>query len=417
MKIVDVKVDMFRAKSWLGTAEDGHQIPGREREIAHPLIRIITDEGAEGYHIPYQQLIPTERFALPGKASAASPGKPPEPDPKHDPIQGVVEKVIKPLLIGEDPMAREKIHNKLWVMQRSSKRLTDRLVCFIDLALWDLAGRALNQPVYKLLGGHRTKVKAYASTMVGDDIEGGLNSPEAFADYAESCRKRGYQAFKLHTWAERTWTASTIAASPDPKRDIAACRAVRERVGDGMDLMLDPYHFYTREQALYLGRELEKLNFVWLEEPMDEYSMSSYIWLAERLDIPVIGPEVYKGKLASRAEWIVRKASDICRAGVMNVGGLTPLMKVVGLCEAFGVRLELHSPGPGNLHAMAAMTIPGEYYERGLLHPFLDYDHVPEWLHSSVEYMDDEGYVHVPDKPGLGWDIHFDYIRDHRLGK
>lgn len=413
MKIVDVQVETFRAKSWLGADEHGHQIPGREHEIAHPLIRIVTDDGAEGFCLPYQQLVPTDRYALEGEASSA-PGKP-MPDPKHDPIQGVVEKVIKPLLIGEDPMAREKIHNKLWVLQRSSKRLTDRLVCFIDLALWDLAGRALGQPVYKLIGGHRTKVKAYASTMVGDRIEGGLNTPEAFADFAEQCKRRGYQAFKLHTWGARTWTESTISASPDPRRDIEACRAVRERVGDGMELMLDPYHYYHREQALYLGRELEKLNFTWLEEPMDEYSISSYAWLAERLDIPVIGPETVRGGLASRAEWIVRRASDISRAGVMNVGGLTPLLKVIGLCQAFGVRLELHSPGPGNLHAMAAMTIPGEYYERGLLHPFLDYDHVPDWLHSSIEPMDEAGYVQVPQRPGLGWDIDFDYIREHRI--
>src|SRR5690606_38962778 len=139
------------------------------------------------------------------------------------------------------------------------------------------------------------------------------------------------------------------------------------------------------------------------------------VWLSERLDIPVVGPETVRGGLASRAEWIVRKASDISRAGVMNVGGLTPLLKVIGLCQAFGVRLELHSPGPGNLHAMAAMTIPGEYYERGMLHPFLDYDHVPDWLNASIEPMDEQGYVQVPQGPGLGWDINFDYIREHRL--
>lgn len=415
MKIIDVKVDMFRAKSWLASDEAGTQIPGPESLIAHPMITIVTDEGAEGYYLPYQQLTPTDQYDVPARKKPASSESAAKPDQKHDSPKEVIEKIIKPALVGEHPLSREKINNKLRLMQRNNRRLTTRLISFIDMALWDLAGRMAGQPVFRMLGGHRTRVKAYASSMVGVKDRGGLNTPEAFADFAEACQARGYQGFKLHTWADRVWTDTTYNAGPDPREDIEACRAVRERVGPDMDLMLDPYHFYNREQALYLGRELEKLNFMWLEEPMDEFSISSYVWLTEKLDIPVIGPEVHQGGIALRAEWITRKASDISRAGIMNVGGITPLMKLVGLCEAFNVRLELHSPGPGTLHTMAAMTIPGEYYERGMLHPYLNYDHVPDWLNASIEYMDEEGYVHVPDKPGLGWDINFDYIREHLI--
>jgi L-alanine-DL-glutamate epimerase-like enolase superfamily enzyme len=77
--------------------------------------------------------------------------------------------------------------------------------------------------------------------------------------------------------------------------------------------------------------------------------------------------------------------------------------------------MEVHGGGVGNLHVLCAMGIPGEYYERGLLHPFLDYDQPPPWLHELVDPLDDQGYVHVSQRPGLGLDIDFDYIREHTL--
>jgi L-alanine-DL-glutamate epimerase-like enolase superfamily enzyme len=89
-----------------------------------------------------------------------------------------------------------------------------------------------------------------------------------------------------------------------------------------------------------------------------------------------------------------------------------PLMKIAHLCEAFGVRMEVHG-GVGNLHVLCAMSIPGDYYERGLLHPFLAYDRPPPWLRELVDPLDHQGYVHVSQLPGL--DIDFAYIREHTL--
>jgi L-alanine-DL-glutamate epimerase-like enolase superfamily enzyme len=180
--------------------------------------------------------------------------------------------------------------------------------------------------------------------------------------------------------------------------------------------MLDPYHYYGREESLYLGRELEKLGFLWMEEPMDEHSMSSYVWLAQQLDLPICGPETAEGKMYVRAEWIKCGAADIVRGGVGDLGGITPLVKVAHLAEAFGMRMEVHGGGLGNLHVLCAMGIPGQYYERGLLHPFVDYEASKPWLRQIEDPMDDEGYVHVPDAPGLGWDIDFDYIARNLVG-
>jgi len=321
-----------------------------------------------------------------------------------------MDSVVKPAIVGEDPMYREKIWHRLNEWQRLHKGvLSDRVMATVDMALWDLAGRYLGQPVYKLLGATRDKVPAYASTMCGDEMEGGLSTPEEYAAFAVQCKEKGYPAFKLHTWMP------PIAWAPSPQMDVAACAAVREAVGGDMELMLDCYHFYNREQALYIGRELEKLDYYWFEEPMDEQSVASYVWLTEQLDIPVVGPETAEGKMFARAEWILRKASDISRGGVGDVGGITPLMKIVHLCESFGVRMEVHGGGPGNLSVLCAMGIPGEFYERGLLHPFIDHEEVPPHLKALPDPLDEEGYVHISQEPGLGWEIDFDYIAENRV--
>lgn len=378
MKITDIIATPFKYRSSIVRDLEGHGHPGPEHDAVQTLVTVKTDEGVEGY-------------CFGGNRDA-------------------IEHIVKPGLVGEDPLYRERLWQRLRQWQRiHGGALSDRILAVVDQALWDLAGRYLGQPVYKLLGAARDRVPAYASTMCGDELKGGLDTPEAYADFAQACKEKGYKAFKLHTWMP------PIPWAPDPRKDVAACRAVRERVGDDMVLTVDLYHGYSREQSLYIGRELEKLNYKWIEEPMDEHSISSYVWLAQQLDIPVVGPETAEGKLQTRAEWIVRGASDISRAGVFDVGGITPTMKIVHLCEAFGVACEIHSPGAGNLHVLGAMSIPGEYYERGLLHPFVDYEKPPAYLHEIIDPLDSDGCVQIPQKPGLGYEIDFDYIKRNAI--
>ena len=122
--------------------------------------------------------------------------------------------------------------------------------------------------------------------MCGDEIDGGLKTPEDYGRFAVQLVEKGYQAIKLHTWMP------PVSFAPDPKMDVLACTAVREAVGPDVPLMLDANHWYSRMDALYLGRAIQELGYTWYEEPMDEASMQSYRWLADQLDIPVIGPEV-----------------------------------------------------------------------------------------------------------------------------
>ena len=380
MKIVAVNVEKFHYRSKIVRDSDGHGHPGAEQDAVQSLLTIETDDGASGHYFGAVET-------------------------------GAIEHIVAPVLIGEDPFYRERIWHALKERQRLNlSALPDRVLTGVDLALWDMAGRVLGQPVHRLLGAARDKVPAYASTMVGDDLQGGLDTPEAYARFALACKERGYPAFKLHTWQP------PLPGAPSVKRDLAACAAVREALGPDVPLMLDPFHYYSRLEALELARGLEALHFLWMEEPMDEHSMSSFVWLCEQTSLPICGPETAEGKMYARAEWIMAGACDMVRGGVGDVGGITPLVKIAHLAEAFGMNMEVHGGGVGNLHVLCAMATPGLYYERGLLHPFVDYDAPPPWLNESVDPMDDEGYVHVSPKPGLGMDINFDYISDNRVG-
>lgn len=373
LTIVDFQTLTFNYTSHVGRDDEGHGHPAPAQTKRQTLTRVRTSIGLDGYCF----------------------GGSPE----------TVE-VATRMTRGMNPLEREAVWHKLQQVQRLDPRaMLDRYLATIDCALWDFAGRLTGMPVHKLLGGSREKVLAYASSMCGDDIPGGLGEPEDYANFAKDCQARGYKAFKLHTWMS--------PYGPDLKRDIAACRAVREAVGPEMKLMLDPHHHYSREEALYLGRALEELDFYWMEEPMDEHSTSSYVWLTENLRLPICGPETAEGQYYTRAEWIVRGAMDIVRAGVSDVGGITPTMKTVHLAESFHLRTEIHGGGATNLQVLGAMAIPGEMYERGLLHPHVDFDAEKPWLKRVIDPVDSEGYVPIPQGPGLGEEIDWDFIKDN----
>ena len=379
MKIVDVRVRVFTYKTRRARDSAGHAHPGPETDARHALLTIQADDGSQGHCLYAPEAI--RPF--------------------------VVETYLKTVLVGQDPFDRERLWQGLAHWQRgSAEQLTDMALAVAELTLWDLAGRKLGLPISKLIGSYRDKILAYGSTMCGDELEGGLATPDDYGRFAETLVKRGYKGIKLHTWMP------PVSWAPDPKMDLRACAAVREAVGPDIALMLDAYHWYSRTDALYLGRELYKLGYAWFEEPMDEASLSSYAWLTEALDIPVLGPETMQGKFHTRAEWVKHKACDILRVGVFDVGGIGPSLKTMHLAQSFGMNCEVHGGGAGNL-ALCLAVHNCDWYERGLLHPFLDYDEPPGYLNSIPDPMDQDGCVHASTLPGLGDDINFEYIADN----
>jgi L-alanine-DL-glutamate epimerase-like enolase superfamily enzyme len=379
--IEQVSVTVFSTVSKTAVDSAGHRHPGPERRTNQALLSIVDSDGAVG-----RVLVQREHLS-----------------------EAVLEAHVRPVLLGADGLRREQLWHRLARRQRGAHGLlTDRCLGFVDSALWDLAGQRAGLPVWVLLGGARESVPAYASTMCGDEISGGLSTPDDYAEFGRQLVKSGYRAIKLHTWMP------PVPGAPDVDRDIAACTAVREAVGPDVDLMLDANHWYRRTEALRLGRALDELRFTWYEEPMEEASVQSYRWLADQLDVPILGPETSWGKHFTRAEWLAAGACDILRAGVTDVGGITPTIKVVHLAEAFNVDCEIHGGGSANLAVLGA-TRCGRWYERGLVHPLVDYEEVPPHLSALPDPLDGAGHVAMPDTPGLGDALDLDYIGAHEV--
>ena len=290
---------------------------------------------------------------------------------------------IKPWLLGKDPWMREA-H---WQESRKQQRWWNHDPMYtygpFDIAMWDIAGRQAGQPIYRLLGGYRNKVPTYASSM-------SLPTPEAYAAEALEVKESGLVGYKLHP-----------QGSFD--EDLAAYRACREAVGDDYILMADPVAQYNYDDALRMGRELEKLNYYWFEEPLYDTDLYNLKKLTAKLDIPVVGTEVIAGSHYSIAQCIEQKVVDRVRTDVSWRGGITQVMKAAHLSESFGMQCELHTTiyhplELANLHCACAMHNT-EFFE--ILWPKKAFNFgLKEELH-----IDDEGFAHIPDKPGLGIDL------------
>jgi len=379
MKIKDIETIAFKTTSkrrfsrWFGL------VWGEEMEVTTTITKILTDEGFEGY-------------MLGGDSE-------------------VNEKVIKPLLVGENPLDREKIWNWLEQICTTRSTLSERDLGIVDCALWDLLGRTVGLPVHKILGGCRDKVKAYASS--ADHI----GKPEDYAKHALQCKKQGFKAYKVHAyvqWNPLKWEPAPLVPA-FPKEDIEVCKAVREAIGDDMVLMLDPFGGYSFAEALWVGRELEKLGYYWLEHPMIETRIEAYRRLTRELEIAILSPEHVPGGVFSRAEWVIQGASDMLRIDY-NYGGITGCYKLATICQAYGIQCEMHGGGWANIQILGAMPeVTCQYYERGHMAPDIDYDTPSPYLKAICDPVDSEGNVILPQKPGLGMEFNWDYIEDNKI--
>ena len=384
MKIIDIKFVPFRVHR--RPFHNGKLLD--KTEVRQTLTKVITDEGLEGYYFG-------------GAGHGDMDGISPEQ-------ASILEGRLKNLVLGQDPFDREKIWHWMW----TAHRIPENLMSILDLALWDLQARAFDIPLYKLLGGCRDRVKAYASTYPN------MGSPKDYADHALECKNIGYTHYKIHPYY--FWDPST--GQPDPgrpshiKEDIEACRLVRDAVGDDMILSYDPWGTYrTYQEAYRVGRVLEELNFYWYEHPMPEYRVAPYKKLCNELSIPILSPEIIEGSIFSRADWILRGASDMTRIDVLR-GGVTGVKKMAGIAEAYGIKCEIHMSGYANLQLLGSTSEDVcEFYERGLVAPGIDCNDTPPYMNSLGDPLDSDGYVKLPQHPGMGYDINWDYIESNKI--
>ena len=365
MRIDDVTLTLFTWDGIPPTRYAAHT--GRfSGESRLGLLRIRTDEGALGH-----AFLGSAMFS----ADQDGPG---------------LIKNLKPLLMGEDPLARERIYQRIW---KKNRYVPLRAIGAVDTALWDLAGQVAGLPVHALLGSYRTSIPAYASSAVLDD-------PEAYAEEAVAFMEAGWQAYKIHPFGE-------------PERDIGICETVRDAVGDDYTLMLDSTWHYRYEDALTVGRAIEEMGFHWYEDPLADDDLYGCVRLKQKLDIPLMATEYSPGGFTAYAPWILNNATDYLRGDVAVKGGLTALIKGAHLAEAFGMNFEVHHGGNSlnnvaQLHVIMAIRnteffevlLPGGAQKYGLV--------------QDIE-VDADGLVHAPDGPGLGYEIDFDLIEAKTL--
>ena len=308
-------------------------------------------------------------------------------------------------LKGRHALERELIYDEIKRAQRQSARIG---VAPVDVALWDLAGRLLDQPVYRLLGGWKESVPCYASTYHGDE-NGGLDSPEAFADFAVQCREIGYPAFKIHGWGQGP-----------VRREVENVLAVRRAVGDEIDLMLDPAcELRTFADAVKVGRACDDARYYWYEDPFRDGGISQFAHrkLRQLVRTPLLMTEHVR-TLEPHIDFALADATDFVR-GDVGYDGITGVVKLAHAAEALGIDIEFHGPGPAQRQCMAAIRNTN-YYELGLVHPkvssvrngglYADYS-------DALDAIDDRGHVPVPSGPGLGVEIDWEWVRAHETGR
>ena len=292
---------------------------------------------------------------------------------------------LRGLVIGEDPLYREHLYQKLHQGTRWLYRVPGWSGAF-DNCLWDIAGKAADLPVWALLGRVRDSLPAYLNIR-GATIE------EAVDD-ARAAVGEGFIATKDHFY--------------HPFREnIEWLTAIREAVGPAVELMHDPVAVYTYDEAVTVGKALEGLEYRWFEEPLTEQFHNKLVQLAKVLNIPIMANETLMYDVEISAQWLISGATDLIRYNART--GVTAGLKLAHLAELHGTNVEFNGNGGlwGLVHAHLLCSVQNtsfyEYFPGGW------HDEVGKSLGMMNPVIPERGRISPPDAPGWGaewdWDL------------
>lgn len=361
------------------------------RRTAH-LVEVETDEGLTGWG---------ECFG-PGPVALAN--------------KAIVETVIAPMITGMDPRDREIIWHKVYNLLRDhgQKGMPLQALSGVDIALWDIAGKAAGLPVYQLLGGaFRRSVPAYGYGMMlkRESVDDHISR---FRDEAAAIRDAGFVATKMKVGL-------------GVRDDIRLAEAVRDGVGDAFDFMVDANHCYAVDDALELGLALDQLNAYWFEEPVAPEDREGYRFLRSKLKTRIAGGEAEFSRWGWR-DLLDADCLDIAQPEVCALGGISEYQKVMALAHSRFTRVINHVWGSAvavatNLHLCAAMPpLPGGLFPQ---EPWLEFDTthnafrdelLQEPLNIQQQVAANNGHVQVPEEPGLGVEPNREFIDRYRYG-
>ncbi len=311
-------------------------------------------------------------------------------------IQAGVE-FLAPLVMGEDPLHVEAIWNKLHLraLDYARRGVLVASQSALDIAIWDLRGKLLGQPISVLLGGRRReRVKVYATGMYfvdSADLTGKL------VDEAASYVAEGFKALKMK-----------VGLGVDT--DARHVRAVREAIGADVQLMVDANHAFSRSEARAFAGKIEELDITFFEEPLSPEDYEGYRELRGRTTIPIAGGEC-EYLLAGFRHLLSNQCVDIAQPDICGAGGLTETKRIATLARAFQTNVLPHSWGTGiafaaGLHLVSTLDpVPGRLRMPDMM---LEMDRSENALRDNLtfpRFHAQDGYVAVPTAPGLGVDV------------
>ena len=337
MKISSIKSHVLRYEL---DKELGYSQQYYKHRTAH-LVEIETDEGITGWG---------ECFG-PGNIALAN--------------KYIVEKVIQPLIIGEDPINKEYIWHKVYNLLRDSgqKGMPIQALSGIDIALWDILAKKAKLPLYQLLGGKTNKkipVYGYGMMLQRKTVE---ELCELFKKEANQIKEKNFKAMKMKVGL-------------GPKEDLKLVSAVREAIGNDFKLMVDANHAYNKNDALYVGKGLDEMEIYWFEEPVAPEDYDGYKELKEKLETNIAGGEAEFTKYGWN-QLIKNNCIDIAQPEVCGLGGITEYLKVSALAQSNFIPIVNHVWGSAlsvavNLHLLTSLPdMPGGLFPTK---PMLEFD-------------------------------------------
>ena len=362
MKITELQTHLVR----LPGAPTLADIPDKADQYTFVTLQLRTDEGIEGIGITFF-----------GAGLAAT-------------LKSAVDQ-LGALTVGEDPLRPEAVVEKLRGAAKGAGPggIFTLASTAIDIALWDIKGKALNQPVWKLLGGFRDRVPTYASGAMTRDL-----TLDEVVGAGPKLVAKGFRQMK---------TQMALPGKTTPKKEVERMRLVRESIGPDIDLMCDINQRWNVPQAISIGRRVEEVGLFWLEDVTACDDFPGLARVADALDTPVAGGEYVYGPVPFR-HMMEARSVDIVMVDLMRAGGITQWMKIAAMAEAFNLPIVSHLVPEIHVHLVAAVPngLTVEYMPRS------------RGLYKETPKIED-GLLVVPQKPGLG--LEFDPEVLKRYGK
>ena len=321
-----------------------------------------------------------------------------------DALLGYLAEAAARYVIGKDPFNRELLVDN---MRRNDYSRAGEVamsgIALVEMACWDIVGKALNQPVYRLMGGAvRQKIKAYANGWY--TVE---RTPEEFSKAAKAVVARGYQAAKLDPFGSGFYELDR----KERLRSISLVEAVRDAVGPDFDIFVEMHGRFSPATAIGLARDLEPFKPGWFEEPVPPENLAALKKVANAIQTPIATGERIHTRVECR-ELFELQACDIVQVDLGHFGGISEARKLAAWAESYYMLTAPHNVGgpvatAANLH-LAACTPNFKIQEH--FNDFAD-----AWVKGAVTQYPEvtNGYFDLPDQPGLGVTINEDFIKDH----